>query len=85
MGLNPIPLKKNILILLQNKDLEALDKLEEELNAINKVAADNDFPQYINLRIQQERINCYLKEQIAIHEESIIQNPSPRRMLKCHN
>ncbi|NLN41120.1 MAG: ABC transporter permease subunit [Clostridiales bacterium] len=82
MGLDPDSFKDKYINITPEQKLEALDKLEEELNAINKVLVDNDFPQYINLRIQQEEDRIAdLKEQIAIHEESIIQNPSQEESL----
>ncbi len=82
MGLDPDSFKDKYINITPEQKLEALDKLEEELNAISKVLVDNDFPQYINLRIQQEEDRIAdLKEQIAIHEESIIQNPSQEESL----
>lgn len=84
MGLDPDSFKEKYIDITPEQRLKALDKLEEDLNAINKVAADNDFPQYINLRIQQEEDRIAdLKEQIAIHEESIIQNPSQEDSLNA--
>ena len=57
--------------------LAALDEVEEKLNTLYRVVESNDFPKYIELRIDQEKAQIdNLKEQIALQEELIIQNPS---------
>ena len=77
MGLDPDSFKEKYISITPEQRLAALDKLEGNLNSIYKVVEDNDFPQYINLRIEQEKDRIAdFEEQIAIHEESIIQNPS---------
>jgi ABC-2 type transport system permease protein len=54
-----------------------LEGLEEELNSLFSIVENNDFPRYIELRIQQENNAIEdLKEQIAIQEQEIIKNPS---------
>jgi ABC-2 type transport system permease protein len=76
-GMDPESFKKKYIQITSEQRLAALDKLEDKLNTLFKVVENNDFPQYIDLRIKQENDNISsLKEQIAIEEENIIKNPS---------
>lgn len=76
-GMDPESFKEKYIKITPEQRLAALDKLEEKINTLYSVVENNDFPQFINLRIQQENDNiANLQEQIAIQEEAIIQNPS---------
>lgn len=55
MGLDPDSFKEKYISITPEQRLAALDKLEGNLNSIYKVVEDNDFPQYINLRISRKR------------------------------
>ncbi|MDD5016590.1 MAG: ABC transporter permease [Eubacteriales bacterium] len=57
--------------------LKALDAANESLDALFDVVENNDFPQYIALRLQQEQDNIdSLNDQIAVQQKAIIDNPS---------
>jgi len=62
--------------------LAALEKLDEELNTLYSIVESNDFPKYIEMRINQESKAIEdLKEQIAIQEQEIIKNPSQEEVI----
>ena len=51
--------------------------MEDKLNTLYSIVENNDFPKYIEWRIQLEHENiANMEEQIAIHEQAIIENPS---------
>lgn len=57
--------------------LAALEKVEHELNTLFAIIKNNNFPEYVELRLQQENKAIEdLNGQIAIQEEEIIKNPS---------
>lgn len=70
-------------IALSSEDrLAALEKAEEELNTLYTIVENNDFPGYVNLRIlQEQKTIADLKEQIAIQEQEIINNPSQEEVI----
>ncbi len=81
-GINPETFKEKYIDITPEEKLAALDQLEEKINTVYSIVENNDFPKYIDWRIQQEHENiASLEEQIAIHEQSIIDNPSQEESL----
>lgn len=76
-GLDLETLKEKYIDITPEEKLAALDEIDEKLNTLYSVVENNDFPKYIDLRIEQENANIEnIKEQIAIQEKAIIENPS---------
>ena len=81
-GIDPEMLRKKYLDLSAEEKLAALDKADEELNALVSIVENNDFPKYVDLRIAQEsKTIADLNEQIAIQEQEIIKNPSQEEII----
>jgi len=77
MGVDPENFKKKYIDITPEEKLAALDQLEDKLNTLYSIVENNDFPKYIEWRIQLEHENiANMEEQIAIHEQAIIENPS---------
>jgi len=82
MGVDPETFKEKYIDISPEEKLAALDKLDEKINTLYTILETNDFPKYIEWRIQQERDNiANMEEQIAIHEQAIIDNPSQEESL----
>ncbi|MDD2502788.1 MAG: ABC transporter permease [Clostridia bacterium] len=80
--MEPEMLKSKYLDLTAEERLEALDALDEELASLMAILENNDFPQYVDLRIKQENKNIdNIHEQIAVQEQEIINNPSQEDMI----
>lgn len=62
--------------------LAALTEVEDKLDLIYTTIENNDFPKFVELRIQQEtdRI-AELEDQIKMHEQTIIDNPAQEEYL----
>ena len=76
-GVDPETFKEKYIDITPEKRLAAIDEIDEKLNTLYSVVENNDFPQYIDLRIKQENDNIEdIEEQIAIQEKAIIDNPS---------
>lgn len=82
MGVNPDTFKEKYIEITPEQKLAAIDKLEDKINNLKSIVENNDFPKYIEWRIEQENENiASLEEQIAIHEQAIIDNPSQEESL----
>ncbi|HZJ83725.1 MAG TPA: hypothetical protein VFD57_07950, partial [Clostridia bacterium] len=76
-GVDPETFKEKYINITPEARLAAIDKADESLNALFSVVENDDFSQYIDLRIEQENRHIDdFKEQISIQEELIIKNPS---------
>lgn len=76
-GFDEESFKEKYIDITPEERLRALDQTEEKLNTLYQVVENNDFPQFIDLRIKQEEDNIEdLKEQIEVQERLIIENPS---------
>ena len=77
IGVDHEKFKKKYIDITTEEKLAALDQLEDKLNTLYSIVENNDFPKYIEWRIQLEHENiANMEEQIAIHEQAIIENPS---------
>ena len=77
MGYEPDMFDEKFINITPEERLAALDEIDEQLNTLYKVVETNDFPLFIDLRIEQERNNIEnIKERIAIQEKIIIDDPS---------
>lgn len=76
-GADPEQFRLNYVDITAEEKLAAMDKAEENLNKLQAIVVQNDFTQYIQLRIQlaQDEI-ASLEENIEIQEQAIIDNPS---------
>lgn len=64
------------------KRLAALTEVEDKLDLIYTTIENNDFPKFVELRIQQETDRITeLEEQIKMHEQTIIDNPAQEEYL----
>ena len=82
MGIDPETFKKKYIDISPEERLAALDDLDDKLNTIYSVVENNDFPKYIDLRIQQEnKVIEDLEQQIEIYEQTIIDDPSQEEVL----
>lgn len=76
-GMDPESFKKLYVDTTPDERQAAYRKADEALNTLFSVVEKNDFEQYINLSIQQQNDQIEaLKENIAIQEQAIIDNPS---------
>jgi ABC-2 type transport system permease protein len=80
--MEPEMFKNKYLDLSAEERLAALDALDEELTSLIAILENNDFPQYVALRIKQENKNIEnFYQQIAIQEQEIINNPSQEEII----
>lgn len=81
-GMDPAAFKKQYIQITAEEKQAALDKVDAFINTVFSVADNNDFAKYIDLSIQaaNDNINS-VKEQIAIQEQAIIDNPSQEENL----
>ena len=76
-GMTPEIFKKKYIQITPEARQAAYIKADENLNTVFAVAEGNNFPKYIDLRIKQENDQiASLKENIAIQEQTIVENPS---------
>ena len=62
--------------------LAALDEIDEQIATLFDVVENDNFPKYIDLRIQQENDSIQsMEDQIAILEEDIVENPDQEENL----
>ena len=81
-GYDPEFFKSKFINITPEERLKALDKIDETLNSLYAIAENNDFPKYIELRIDQEMDQIRgLHEQIAKQEEEIIRNPAQEEQI----
>ncbi len=84
-GYEPEFFKSKFIEITPEERLAALDKIDETVATLYVIAEDNDFPKYIDMRIQQEMktING-LQEEIARQEQEIIHNPAQEEAINEH-
>lgn len=84
-GLDPNFLRSKYIDLNAVERLAAIDAAEEKLADLNDIVANNNFPKFIAMRILQARdqINA-IRENIAIQEKAIIDNPSQEATLSAY-
>lgn len=76
-GHDPEFFKSKYINITPEQRLENLDKIDDTLNNLYAIVENNDFPKFIQLRIEQERDQIRgLQEQIAQQEQEIIKNPA---------
>jgi ABC-2 type transport system permease protein len=76
MGIDDQTFKEKYVDIPAEERLAALDAIEEKLATLFDVVENNNFPQYIALRIQQENDNIKnFEDQIEIFEKDIIEHP----------
>ncbi len=84
-GYDPEFFKGKFINITPEERLAALDKIDENLSILYAIAENNDFPMYIEMRIQQEMDGIdRLQEQIARQEEEIIRNPAQEETISDH-
>ncbi len=75
-GVDPETIRSKYIDVTSEERLAALLKAEEELALIKDIVANNNFPAYIDMRIKMAQKDIDgLKENIAIQEKAIIDNP----------
>jgi ABC-2 type transport system permease protein len=81
-GYDPELFRSKFINITPEERLAALDKLDVTLSTLYAIAENNDFPKFIEMRIQQEKgvING-LQEQIASQEQEIIRNPAQEEFI----
>ena len=81
-GIDPETLEKSFINIPAEQRLERIDRAEENLNMLTDIVVNNNFPQYIDLRIRmaEDQIKS-IRESIAIQEKTIIDNPSQEEHL----
>lgn len=81
-GIDEETFKATYIDITPEKRLAALTEAEEKLETIYKTIESNDFPKFVQLRINQEtdRI-AEIEEQIKMHEQNIIDNPAQEEYL----
>ncbi len=81
-GYDPVFFKDKYINITPEARLAALDRIDETLGNLYAIAENNDFPKYIEMRIQQELdVVRSMHGQIAQHEQEIIKNPSQEEFL----
>jgi ABC-2 type transport system permease protein len=76
-GIDPNMFDEKYVDITSEERLQALDEANEYIDLLYSVVANNDFAEYIDLRIQQENMNIEdLQDQIAAQEQLIVKNPS---------
>ncbi len=82
MGFDQTIFKQKYIEITSEERLKALDEIDEKLNVLYETIEKNDFPTYVALSIKQENDNIdELNEQIAMHEQNIIDNPEQEEYL----
>lgn len=81
-GIDPETLEKSFINIPAEQRLERIDRAEENLNMLTDIVVNNNFPQYIDLRIRmaEDQIKS-IRESIAIQEKTIVDNPSQEEHL----
>jgi len=82
MGIDDQTFKEKYVDIPAEERLAALDAIEQRLATLFDVVENNNFPKYIELRIQQEneQIESF-EEQIEIFEKDIIEHPEQEESL----
>lgn len=82
-GMDPTGFKKKYFEITSDQRQAALIKADENLASLFSVVENNDFPKYVDLSIKQfnDQITS-LKDNIAIQEKAIIDNPSQEESIK---
>ena len=82
MGIDDELFKAKYIDLSAVERLAALDAIDQQLETLFDVVENNNFPKYIELRIQQENDQIKsLEEQIEIYEKDIIEHPEQEENL----
>ena len=81
-GFDPQYFKEKYIDITAVEKLAGIDKADEQLGMLQNIVVNNDFPQYIALRIKQynDEITA-LEENIEIQEQAILDNPSQEEYL----
>ena len=81
-GMDDNSFKEKYVDITSEERLAALDEVTGYLDTVYEVVESDDFPKYIELRIQQSNDDIdNLLEQISIQEQAIIDNPSQEENL----
>lgn len=76
-GMDPESFRVKYIDISAQERLDEIARIEEDLATIFTIIKNDDFPKYIDMRIKQENDQITsLKENIAIQEQAIIDNPS---------
>lgn len=82
MGFDETVFKEKYIDITAEERLKVLDEIDEHLETIFETIEKNDFPTYIALSIEQENEQIEeMNDQIAMHEETIIDNPEQEEYL----
>lgn len=82
MYMEPDAYDKKYINISAEERLQALDEAETTIDSLLSILQNNDFPKYIEMRIQQENDNIKsLEDQIDIQEQAIIDNPDQEESL----
>ena len=81
-GVDPETFRSTYIDITAVEKLAGIDKADQELSMINDIVVNNDFAQYIALRIDMSNSEIAgLEENIAIQQAAIIENPSQEEYL----
>ena len=82
MYMDPDAYDKKYIGITAEERLQALDAAETYIQSLFDILQNNDFPKYIEMRIQQENDNIKsMEDQIDIQEQAIIDNPDQEENL----
>lgn len=82
MYMEPDAYDKKYVTITPEERLKALDEAETYIQSLFDILQNNDFPKYVEMRIQQEQDNiANLQDQIEIQEQAIIDNPDQEESL----
>lgn len=81
-GMDENAIRAKYIDITSEKRLAAIEVCDETLTLLQDIVTDNDFPKYIDLRIKLENDQiASIRENIAIQEQAIIDNPSQEEYL----
>jgi ABC-2 type transport system permease protein len=81
-GMDETAIRAKYIDITAEKRLAAIDAADENLQMLQDIVLNNNFPKYISLRIQLENDQIKsIRENIAIQEQAIIDNPTQEEYL----
>ncbi len=81
-GVDPESFRRKYIDITATERLMGIDKADEEITMLRNIVVNNDFPQYIDMRIAMANTDiANLEENIAIQQKAIIENPSQEEQL----